>query len=324
MVITCRICNTEHLNLTLGRGQRRLCGAPYKSGTCTHYLTYRDKSYKNRYDKFSFASARKPVSKPNVMIIHVSRSKSAPPMASWPFLGMSNAITYVSSTTSSMFWSAPGPTDILLPFKSLNVLMMGSQGMIIDYPLLSAFPSARAHFDAITLSMTNAAKAQDITEAVGEAAAAMYVMGHYTGYELLWGFDVHSGAGIDQIWWDKNTSNPHYLIVEAKGPTAGLSLGALGNPPGYEQMEKLWVVDRLGRMRSGVGQQIANDILNALALDITVAHPSWGGGSKSYYGCAARKHAVATGTVSGLTLTAKWCADGMLDAKAKNHAYAFP
>ncbi len=148
----------------------------------------------------------------------------------------------------------------------------------------------------------------------------MYVTSHDAGYELLWEFDVHSGAGIDQIWWNKDTSNPRYLIVEAKGPTAGLSHGALGNPPGYEQMEKLWVVDRLGRMRNGVGQQIANGILNALALDITIAHPFWGGGSRSYYGCAARKQGVATGTVCGLTLTAKWCADGMLDAKAKVHA----
>jgi len=167
-------------------------------------------------------------------------------------------------------------------------------------------------------------KPQDVTEAVGEAAAAMAVMTAFPAYELLWGFDVHSGAGIDQIWWNADAAHPHYLVVEAKGPGASLGEGALDNPPGYEQMEKLWVIDRLGRMRSGVGGPLANRILADLALDITVALPNYNKGMKSYYGCARSSGKLPTGTLSGLTVTAQWGADAMLGGVSGAHAYVFP
>lgn len=324
-MIKCPHCGAKHMNLNLSRGQSTKCGAPLaKGGTCLRTLTHRNRVVDDRkYDKYDFVSF-KPKVKSTFTVIHVGRSKAAPPITTWPFASMSKSVTYVSNTTTDTAWTAPAASDIRLPFKALNILQLGLHGLVISCPALNNTPSARAHFDAITQAMASPKKAQDITEAVGEAAAAMCVMAKYPGYELLWGFDVHSGAGIDQIWWDQDASNPHYLVVEAKGPGAGLSSGALGNPSGYEQMEKLWVIDRLGRMRSGAGATLANRILADLALDVVVALPYYNGGSKSYYGCQAAKGKVATATVSGLTVTARWLADGMLDGSWKTHAYTFP
>lgn len=237
---------------------------------------------------------------------------------------MSKAVTYVANIKTDVAWTAPASTDVLLPFKALNVLSITQQGLIISFPALSVTPSACSHFDAITVAMTTPKKGQDVTEAVGEAAAAMVVMTKYPAYRLLWGFDVHSGAGIDQIWCDMDPSNPHYLVVEAKGPTASLSSGALGNPVGYEQMEKLWVIDRMGRMLSGSGGTLATTILDHLALDVVVAIKNHGGSTKNYYGCVATPKKAAVGTLSGLTVTAQWQSDGMLSGKFKSHTYTFP
>jgi hypothetical protein len=114
-------------------------------------------------------------------------------------------------------------------------------------------------------------------------------------------------------------------VVEAKGPNANLSKGALGNPPGYEQMEKLWVIERLARMRGGVGfgPKVANQILDHLTLDITDEHVNYGGASKTYHGCK-RKKKLPVGTLSGMTVTARWQTDGMLSYNSKYHLYIFP
>jgi hypothetical protein len=324
-MIVCRTCRTPHINLKLARGQTQKCGAPKHDGSnCSQTLTHRDSVADTRkYDKMNFIGAKKSV-QPKVHVIHVNRSKSAPIECTWPFKGMSPSVTYVRSIARDATWASPANTDIRLPFNALNPMISGMQGLILSCPALAGTTSARAHFDAITLAMTTPKKGQDVTEAVGEAAAAIKVMANHPGYELLWGFDVHAGAGIDQIWWNQDAKNPHFLVVEAKGPTASLSSGALGNPPGYEQMEKLWVIDRLGRMRSGVGQALADKILDHLALDVHVAITGHGGSSKNYYGCQARPKKIATGTLSGMTVTAKWNGDATLDGTVQTHKYTFP
>jgi hypothetical protein len=324
-MIICGTCGTKHHNLKLARGQTQKCtGIDSLNAVCGQTLTHRDAVYDTKkYDKMNFISGKKTPT-PKVHVFHIARSNSAPPNTVWPFPGMSNHVTYVPDIKTHVTWQAPAVTDILLPFKSLCLMSVAQQGLIIDFPDLAATPSARAHFDAITLAMTTPLKAQDVTEAVGEASAAMAVIKKHPGYILQWGFDVHSGAGIDQIWFNDDAKNPHYLIVEAKGPTATLNSGALGNPVGYEQMEKLWIIDRLARMLNGVGKNVAQTILDHLALDTAVALTGWGGASKNYYGCTAQKGKAAIGTLSGLTVTAKWQADGMLSGKGKTHAYTFP
>jgi hypothetical protein len=324
-MITCPTCGTKHHNLKLARGQTKQCtGLKADNTACCQTLTHRHAVFDTKkYDKLSFIPA-KHTPKPKFHVLHAGRSKSAPPQVSWPFQGMSKAVTYVANTKTDATWAAPANTDILLPFKALNVTSLAQQGLIISLPALSSTPSARSHFDAITVAMTTPKKGQDVTEAVGEAAAAIIVMAKYPAYRLLWGFDVHSGAGIDQIWSDMDPSNPRYLVVEAKGPTASLSSGALGNPVGYEQMEKLWVIDRLGRMLSGTGGTLATNILGHLALDVVVAIKNHGGSSKNFYGCVATPNKTAVGTLSGLTVTAQWQSDGMLSGKIKNHTYTFP
>lgn len=323
-MILCPGCRTKH-DINLARGQSTTCKATKADkSTCFEVLTHRNRvADDKKYDKLDFQAMRTKV-KPKYSVLHVGRSKSAPPVTTWPLPHMSLYVRYVRNTSLDPSWSTPGPADILLPFKHLDILYMGLQGLIIDFQPLGQTPSARAHFDAITSAMTTPKKNQDITEAVGEAAAAMAAMTLCPKFELLWGFDVHSGAGIDQIWWNNDPANPSYVVVEAKGPNASLSSGALGNPPGYEQMEKLWIIDRLAHMRSGKGAKVANQILNHLALDITAALPNYGGASKTYHGCAATKGKLPVGTLDGLTVTAQWQADGMLSYTPKWHKYTFP
>jgi len=322
-MIVCPECGTRHL-LVLARGKKLRCRALKADKTiCSQVLTHRNRVVNDRkYDQISFRAPRVNL-KPRTFVLHVGRSRAAPPIVRWPCPNMSEHVQYVRNPKTHPVWTNPGPADIRLPFKHLDVTTIGLQGLIIDFMPLSRTPSARAHFDAITTAMTTPRKGQDITEAVGEAAAAMAAMALHRGFEMLWGFDVHSGAGIDQIWWNNDSRSPCYLVVEAKGPNAGLSSGALGNPRGYGQMEPLWVIDRLGRMRGGAGAAVADQILRDLALRIIVAHPSFGGGIKSYYGCVPDKGKQRIGTLVGLTVTARWQADGMLGYTFKRHKYNF-
>jgi hypothetical protein len=78
-----------------------------------------------------------------------------------------------------------------------------------------------------------------ITEAIGDRETTLAVIQSYVksvvghDYELVRGFSA--GTGIDQIWYSK--TKDEFLLVEAKGPGAGLSTDAAkGN-----QMSKQWI-----------------------------------------------------------------------------------
>lgn len=72
-----------------------------------------------------------------------------------------------------------------------------------------------------------------ITEATGEIAATQHMMEQYPSYQLMW--DFSPGTGFDQVWYDAKADA--YMIVEAKGPGAKLSTGAIKG----DQMSTEWV-----------------------------------------------------------------------------------
>lgn len=80
-----------------------------------------------------------------------------------------------------------------------------------------------------------------MTEAIGEREATMLVVQSYASgngdFQLLHGFAA--GVGIDQIWYSPSTDT--FMLVEAKGPGATLSTGAIKG----DQMSKEWVENSL-------------------------------------------------------------------------------
>jgi hypothetical protein len=272
-------------------------------------------------DKYTDADFEPPPKRLKVRVVKaIGRSLSAPSFTAWPLGNMATGLTYVKDVANDPLWSNPGASDIRLPFSLLDTSATTLQGLIIDFAEANRSPKVRAHFDACTDQMLTSSKAADVTEAVGEVATAMGVLSHatYRNYGLLWGFDEHSGTGIDQIWWNGNLNAPHYLIVEAKGPNQDLHVDVFG-PAGLNQMEAGWVCDRLGRMQSGggTGSALAGRIISQLKKEAFVPTHLAGfkGSSKSYYALRTTSTGVRTATISGLTMQAEWRADGMLTGK---------
>lgn len=85
-----------------------------------------------------------------------------------------------------------------------------------------------------------------VTEAKGEHEATLLIVQKYCAgmgdYELKWGFSA--GVGIDQLWY--SASSDTYMVVEAKGPGAGLSNQAAKG----DQMSKQWVRNSLTSVRN--------------------------------------------------------------------------
>src|SRR5581483_6070319 len=120
-------------------------------------------------------------------------------------------------------------TKIRLAYKALvtGKPPTQSEGMVIDPPQpLSG--KLLDHFQEIANVMRLCHRVTDETEATGEAAAAcaMAFGSTYPGCVMLWGFDTHSGAGIDQIWGHRTLAGTYdyYVIVEAKGVGQVLSV----------------------------------------------------------------------------------------------------
>ena len=177
----------------------------------------------------------------------------------------------------------------------------------------------KAHFNKVKLTLESPPQPTAVTEATGEAAAAMCILEGTTtiynvlttaGFEMEWGMHVHSGTGIDQIW-SRTQPSKQYLIVEATGPNAVASPGN-GSPPSLYQMSTHWVIHNLEIMRRKK-HQIAIDILNDLKLNIIVRWPAYNGSSKNYYGV---NTAAPTSNQRFRTLRrsyqAQWQPDGML------------
>jgi len=160
---------------------------------------------------------------------------------------------------------------------------------------------AREHFKECARFMLANHKRADATEGFGEICAAMYVLENYPGYKMIWGFHLHSGAGIDQIW--KNEKKKKYLIVEAKG--VGIDLKPASQfveTIDDRQMGLEWVGDRLFRMEAswdGFAKLKANLSLEAVSVND-------GQTSKSYYRVTQLN---PTWTIWGIGVQGNWRAD---------------
>ncbi|RUL77713.1 hypothetical protein [Dyella choica] len=265
------------------------------------------------YDHCSFISTKKP--KARIININVAngRMRAAPPLTSWPFPGMHQAVTYYPDLNNAEGWNTRRGDEIFMPFACLNVKGEAVwQGLEQEVAGLSADPAACAHFDQIAISMRASQKSSDITECVGEAAAAIYVLEQHPGYKMTWGYYIHSGTGIDQIWEKPNNAGgTDFLIVEAKGPGASVN-SSVFVPPGYSQMDEGWVANHLYSM-SNNGRAAGQRIVNALGLQFVNAYPNFSGAIKSYYGLAqTSRHKQSASRVYGTVVEAQWLSDGRL------------
>lgn len=269
-----------------------------------------------RYDKLSFISSRKP--KQKIIRINAAngRAHAAPPLTTWPFPAMHQDVTYYSDL-NQQGWNVRTGDEIFLPFAWLDVHGSAWQGLEQEVAGLGADACACQHFDSIATDMRQLLANPRITECVGEAAAAIWVLEQHRGFRMTWGYHIHSGTGIDQIWEMANLAGgTDFLIVEAKGPGANLNF-QLFVPPGYRQMEEGWVANHLysmDRNNHAAGQRI----VNVLGLKFVNAHPHYGGASKSYYGVAptGKPKPACASRVFGVVVQARWLADGRLGYSA--------
>jgi len=302
----------------LARGETRDCS---QSG-CPSKLTSLDFSMKRdltAYDGEGFVSdtpktkkTRKPVT---------GRSQSAPAaQTAWGTTALPLNWTYVSDLSDPTWTLLENDASVIcLIYSLLDINTAGPQGLAYSFAGAQKNDKVRDHFNACTAAMKTAHKATDVTEATGEIAAAIGMLSEakYRNYNMIWGFDEHSGTGFDQIW----SHGKNYVVVEAKGPNQLLSTSVF-TPRDYDQMDVGWIVDRLFRMCAGAGATIANQIIGDLSLTKADAYPHWGGASKSYSGCT--QGTSPAGTLHGVTIQAKWEADRTLSYRIlRTHTYDF-
>ena len=254
----------------------------------------------------------------------VGRMGAAPPLSTWPLLPpltLNADVTYVKDLTL-VAWTGSAATCVRLPYQYLDKNNPAMQGLVISLPGLAADPVALLHFQQCTQQMLTTNKSTDVTEATGEVAAAMAMIKHYPAFKMQWGLHCHKGAGIDQIWTlcDAMGTLSEVMIVEAKGPGAGLS-GNPNMPPNFDQMGKNWIIHNLATMMSGAKGGVsaasihqgtlAQSIVTGLGLTVGTTYPMFGGASKSYYGVVSAIGAK-TVKVRRLLVTARWQNDGLL------------
>ncbi|TPG11015.1 hypothetical protein EAH88_00165 [Rhodanobacter glycinis] len=270
----------------------------------------------HKYDKLGFAKSKTITIKVSKFSGLVGRASSAPPQTSWPLLGMHGGVDYIADIINDVNWMDGSVDTIWLPFKYLDITGQTLQGMSQVVAGADADVEARAHFDDVSVTLRTAYASTRVTEAVGEAAAAICILENYPGFQMIWGAHVHSGTGIDQIWRRANHNGSfNYLVVEAKGPGAGLIFSPF-LPTGYNQMEEGWVVNHLYSMDKN-GHAAGEDIVAKLGLKFAVAHKNFAGGSKSYYGLdGSSAHKTRPSTIHGLVVSAFWRADGRLGYNA--------
>jgi hypothetical protein len=203
-------------------------------------------------------------------------------------------------------WYDASKKGIRLAYENLDPVNGKGQvqGLFITDPAVVNHPSPQLHLhlEQLAVETMENHKTTDATEATGEAAAAFAIckLPQYSGFLMYWGKHLHSGAGIDQIWYNPtapalNRPKGTYLIVEAKGVNAQLGDDSHAPPAVGKQMSTGWIYNNLAMMARN-GHQIAIDLMNDVGLteeyqlgsDPTMQVPyyyAWGGASKSYYSC---------------------------------------
>ncbi|MET3133452.1 hypothetical protein AAKU55_003742 [Oxalobacteraceae bacterium GrIS 1.11] len=267
----------------------------------------------HKHDKLGFGHSNKVITvklktHPGI----AGRARAAPPIAAWPYAGMHGNVSYHDDINGSANWMDGSADTVWLPFKLLDVLSPNTwQGWSQLVTGKDNDAEAVQHFQQISTTLRAALSSHVITECVGEAAAAIYMLSHWPGYKMIWGFHLHSGTGIDQIWRkDCGLGNFEYVIVEAKGPGAHL-VSSNFLPSGYDQMEEGWVLNHLRSMEQN-NHLAGQEIVAKLGLTFALAHQNYGGASKSYYGLAGQSK---PGKLFGIVLTAHWLSDGRLSCK---------
>ena len=286
-------------------------------------------SVENRYRGVSFGGVQKPKHRRLALQHHGApgRANAAPPLTAWPVAGQHTTVTYVPDISASQQWTGRDADEVLLPFRDLDVSHnVQWQGLIQEVGGLENDAKARSHFDEIAHVMETNGKQTVITECVGEAAAAICLLtdARYNGFAMQWGYDNHSGTGIDQIWKKGNAQQGYaYLIVEAKGPGASLNPGNWV-PPGFAQMEAGWVLNHLRSMDNNQ-HAIGVEIVRELKLAFACTHPNYGGGATSYYGLSpASNHKQSASRLFGVVVTARWLSDGRLGYTVSNSVQYLP
>jgi hypothetical protein len=274
-------------------------------------------SVQNRYQGVSFGGVTKPKHRRLALQNHGApgRANAAPPLTSWPLAGQHSTVTYVPDISASQQWTGREDDQVLLPFRDLDINHnVRWQGLIQEVGGLENDAKARDHFDEISHVMETNGKQTVVTECVGEAAAAICLLTNakFNGFQMQWGYDNHSGTGIDQIWKKGDAKQGYdYLIVEAKGPGASLNPGTWV-PPGFAQMEEGWVLNHLRSMQNNL-HAIGMEMVQELRLAFACAHPNYNGSATSYYGLSAgSKHKQSASRLHGVVVTAKWLSDGRL------------
>jgi hypothetical protein len=246
----------------------------------------------------------------------VSYSASAPALSDFSLdqngepTNLPPAMSWIADINHDWRWDIAVHSIRLAYFTMTNT--QHTEGLIIYPPVTE--PCLLAHYQKATAMMTKPKTNTDVTEATGEIAAAYAISqdANFGGFVMRWGLGQHAGAGIDQIWKRVDGTTITYLIVEAKGPGQVLRNDIFAPTGVGQQMSKAWIVDRLARMLSGKGAEIAGDIFKEMgATQYVPYHYSQKalGGGKSYY--AARASSTPTGTtktvrLQAVTATAEW------------------
>jgi hypothetical protein len=252
------------------------------------------------------------------------RSFSAPPVGWKPPKG-SGQVIYpdVTGLPATDPWMDPAQKGIRLVYPKLDPTGGSTQGLFIPDAAITSSTDVEMHqhFEAITDSMMAYQSSNQITEATGEAAAALAMRRRFPSAKMQWGMHVHSGAGIDQIWKQDATFGKAaiYYIVEAKGIGATLTFKTFGPPDEIKQQMSLgWILDNLVRMsrQDGAEYAIAAEVLKALGLAEKLNssggpyYENFGGVSKSYYACSSDPMKKTAGLI-GVVITASWTLSGL-------------
>lgn len=286
--------------------------APKKFGEFLDPTKLSNSSFNSRVQRRAAAKAR--------VARIVGRSASAPPLGWTPPRG---AVTIPDVTqTTDAAWTAPKATGLKLVIPNLDGKGGNYQGLFLPFPEIASSTDTQlhSHLEAITESMMSYQSSNQITEAVGEATAALAMRRRFPAAEMRWGFHTHSGPGIDQIWEEVDmTGSSTYYIVEAKGVGAQLTFKTHGPPPEIQQQMSVgWVLHNLVTMSNQPDEEyeIARTILYEMCLKEATNssggayYSGYGGASKNYYACA-RDKGASTAKLYGVVVTALWSPTGL-------------